>query len=68
MTSRQVILLSKDMFDRTWHQFDEVHLEKWMNDGSIKEGDKLIFTNEIMEVTMERKLRFAKQKKQEMFK
>lgn len=57
MNKKQVVVLSKGDFDNSWSIIDEDDLEKWLEDGSINKGDKVVYPNQIMDVVLKKELK-----------
>lgn len=51
-----VVLCYRDCDENSFHIIHEENLKHWMEDGSIIEGDKIVYPNKIMNVVLEKKL------------
>ena len=45
-------------------EIDEKYLQKWINDESITEGDRIVYPDKIMEVVREIKLKLIAEKEE----
>jgi len=58
MNKKSIIILHKHNGEyQGWMEIQEKDLEKWMSDGSIEEGDTIIYPKKSLSVVLEKKLR-----------
>lgn len=56
-----IFILSKHNGEyQGWHEIDKKQLKEWMSDGSINEGDTIVYAKKVMKVVMEKKLKLIK--------
>lgn len=47
----RIIILSKNSGgQQLWQEIEDSQLKRWLKDGSIREGDKVVYPDKIMEV------------------
>ena len=60
----EIIVLNKhDGWNQVYHIIKESELKKWLEDGSLEEGDRIVYPNKIMNVILNKKLELLEAKK-----
>lgn len=63
-TKKQIVVLlnpvSNSDMGKYWHIINEDELGKWLHDGSIDEGDKIVYPDRIMDVILKKELKCVK--------